>query len=102
MPDVVEHLVGLQAQTPHSWYVGLWSRIAGFRPDVAVDLITGRELVRIALMRSTIHLVTAADAWRLRPPSNRCSTATCSPTTSTGASIRGWTSPSSSRPDASC
>jgi hypothetical protein len=67
VPDVVEHLVGLQAQTPHSWYVGLWSRIAGFQPDIAVDLITGRALVRVALMRSTIHLVTASDAWRLRP-----------------------------------
>jgi len=67
LPEVVEHLVGLQAQTPHSWYVGLWSRVAGFRPDAAVDLITGRALVRLALMRSTIHLVTAADAWRLRP-----------------------------------
>ena len=29
--DVVEHLVGVQAQTPHTWYFGLWGRIAGFR-----------------------------------------------------------------------
>ena len=67
VPDVVEHLVGLQAQTPHSWYVGLWSRVACFQPDAVVELITGRALVRLALMRSTIHLVTASDAWRLRP-----------------------------------
>jgi len=27
--EVTEHLVGLQAQTPHTWYVGLWARVAG-------------------------------------------------------------------------
>ncbi|TQM42862.1 winged helix DNA-binding domain-containing protein [Pseudonocardia cypriaca] len=66
VPDVVEHLVGLQAQTPHSWYLGLWSRIAGFRPEDAADRLLDRSLVRIALMRSTIHLVTPRDAHGLR------------------------------------
>ncbi|REF00180.1 winged helix DNA-binding domain-containing protein [Thermomonospora umbrina] len=65
--DVLERLVGLQAQTPHSWYVGLWNRVAGFTPGQAADLLTGREAVRMALMRSTIHLVTARDALWLRP-----------------------------------
>lgn len=65
--DAVRHLVGLQAQTPHSWYVGLWSRLAGFVPEQAAELLTDRELVRIALMRSTIHLVTPDDAGALRP-----------------------------------
>jgi hypothetical protein len=67
VPDVVEHLVGLQAQTPHTWYLGLWSRIAGFRPQDAADRLLDRSLVRIALMRSTIHLVTPRDAHGLRP-----------------------------------
>jgi hypothetical protein len=58
-PEVVEHLVGVQAQTPHTWYVGLWTRIAGFRPEDAADPLTARRLVRVALMRGTIHLVTA-------------------------------------------
>jgi hypothetical protein len=65
--EVVEHLVGLQAQTPHTWYVGLWSRVAGCRPEDVADLLTSRRAVRIALMRSTIHLVSAADALLLRP-----------------------------------
>lgn len=63
----IEHLVGLQAQTPHSWYVGLWTRLADFRPEQVATLLTGRAVVRIALMRSTIHLVSAADARTLRP-----------------------------------
>jgi hypothetical protein len=65
--DAVTHLFGLQAQTPHSWYVGLWSRLADFRPADAADLLVSRRLVRIALMRSTIHPVTAADCLALRP-----------------------------------
>ncbi|MEU6153773.1 winged helix DNA-binding domain-containing protein [Actinosynnema sp. NPDC047251] len=65
--DVVSHLVGLQAQTPHTWYTGLWTRIADFRPADAADLLRDRGLVRTALMRSTIHLVTPADALGLRP-----------------------------------
>ncbi|MEU0545602.1 winged helix DNA-binding domain-containing protein [Nocardia sp. NPDC005978] len=65
--EAVQRLVGLQAQTPHTWYVGLWSRLSGFVPERAAELLTGRELVRMALMRSTIHLVTPGDARALRP-----------------------------------
>jgi hypothetical protein len=67
VPEVVTHLVGLQAQTPHTWYTGLWTRIDGFTPDQAADPLVHRDLVRIAVMRSTIHLVTAQDALALRP-----------------------------------
>ena len=63
IPDAVERLVGLQAQTPHSWYIGLWARLEGFRPEVVSDLIRRRKLVRTALMRATIHL---GDRARLR------------------------------------
>ncbi|OPC76921.1 hypothetical protein B4N89_40715 [Embleya scabrispora] len=64
--EMVEHLAGLQAQHPTSSYYTLWTRIAGFDPAELVDLMTGRQVVRIALMRSTIHTVSAADclAWR--------------------------------------
>lgn len=64
--EAVEHLVGLQAQTPHSWYVGLWTRVADFHPEQAAEMLIDRRLVRIALMRSTIHLVTAPDTQALR------------------------------------
>jgi hypothetical protein len=67
VPAVIERLVGLQAQTPHSWYVGLWARVEAFRPEHVADLLSARRLVRIALMRSTIHLVTARDCLALRP-----------------------------------
>ena len=64
---MVEHLVGLQAQTPHTAYVGLWDRIEGFTPDQLADRLVDRSVVRIALMRGTIHLVTAGDARTIRP-----------------------------------
>lgn len=63
----VQHLVGVHAQLPAAPYVGLWSRLAGFRHQDLADLITGRRLVRVALMRSTLHLVTAEDCRSLRP-----------------------------------
>jgi hypothetical protein len=65
--DAVEHLAGLQAQTTTSWYAGLWARLEGFHAQEVVELMKARSLVRIALMRSTIHLVTADDCLFLRP-----------------------------------
>ncbi|WP_354698787.1 hypothetical protein DSM112329_04484 [Paraconexibacter sp. AEG42_29] len=65
--DVVEHLGGLQAQTTHTWYAGLWCRLEPFDPEAAGQLLTDRALVRIGLQRSTIHLVTAHDARWIRP-----------------------------------
>jgi hypothetical protein len=64
--EAIERLAGLQAQTTHTWYVGLWSRLDGFQPAAAAELLTSRRAVRMALMRSTIHLVSARDclAWR--------------------------------------
>src|SRR4051812_14330946 len=65
--DALEHLLGLQAQTTTSWYHGMWTRIAGFDPLALSELLSNRSVVRMALMRSTIHLVTAEDALFLRP-----------------------------------
>lgn len=63
----IELLVGLQAQSPQDPYVALWSRLDGFTPDALSRLITSRAAVRLAMMRSTIHLVTASDCMELRP-----------------------------------
>jgi len=65
--EMIEHLTGLQAQAPFPPYYGLWSRLAGFRPDDLADLLLSRRVVRIALMRGTIHLVSARDGLTLRP-----------------------------------
>jgi hypothetical protein len=65
--ETVEHLVGLQAQAPFPPYYGLWSRLDGFRPEDLSSLILERRVVRIGLMRGTIHLVSADDCLRLRP-----------------------------------
>jgi hypothetical protein len=64
--QVVADLVGLQAQAPFPPYYGLWSRIAGFVPGDLARLLEDRTLVRIVVMRGTIHLVTAADCLALR------------------------------------
>src|SRR4051812_8649773 len=56
--DALDHLVGLQAQNPSGPYFGLWSRLEDFHPDDLASLIDRRLVVRIALMRWTLHVVT--------------------------------------------
>ncbi|MFL5354435.1 winged helix DNA-binding domain-containing protein [Archangium sp.] len=62
----LEQLVGMQAQATNPPYFGLWTRLEGFQPGALSRLISRRRAVRIALMRSTIHLVTARDCLPLR------------------------------------
>jgi hypothetical protein len=64
--QTIEHLVGLQAQAPFPPYYGLHSRLDGFRPGDLAARLTDRSVVRIALMRGTIHLVSARDCLPLR------------------------------------
>ncbi len=64
--DAIEHLAGMQSQAPLAPYVGLWTRLRDFTADELSTLTEQREVVRLHLMRSTVHLASARDclAWR--------------------------------------
>jgi DNA glycosylase AlkZ-like len=57
----VQRVAGIQAQWPPSPYIGLWSRVEGFRADDLMRAIARRRIVKATLMRTTLHLVTASD-----------------------------------------
>ena len=65
--EAVEHLVGLQAQLPQNPYVALWSRLDRFAAEELSQELEDRNVVRIVVMRATLHLVSAADCLALRP-----------------------------------
>jgi hypothetical protein len=59
--QAVAHLVGLQSQVVSPPFVGLWTRLRAFRYTDLTALIERGEVVRAAMMRSTLHLVTTDD-----------------------------------------
>jgi hypothetical protein len=63
----VERLAGLQAQLARPPFIGLWSRVLGFRAEDLARLAHQRKVVRATLMRGTLHLMTTKDYLALRP-----------------------------------
>lgn len=61
VPDVVQRMGGIQAQYAPSSYVALWSRLDAFRRAALTRALVRRSVVQGTLMRSTIHVVSAAD-----------------------------------------
>lgn len=57
---------GCNPRRPLAPYVGLWTRLRGFAPDELSALTEERQVVRLHLMRNTVHLVSARDCldWR--------------------------------------
>jgi Winged helix DNA-binding domain len=58
---VIERLAGMQAQWAPAPYVGLWTRIDGFRRESLERLVRRGEVLKPTVMRGTLHLVTARD-----------------------------------------
>ncbi len=61
VPDALDRIGGLQDQYAPSGYVGLWSRVEGFRRDALTTALVDRSVVQATLLRGTIHLVSAGD-----------------------------------------
>ncbi|HEY7706017.1 MAG TPA: winged helix DNA-binding domain-containing protein [Gaiellaceae bacterium] len=61
VPKAVQRLCALQAQDPKAPYIGLWSRLDGFRKDTLTRAYERRRVVRGTLFRVTVQLVSAAD-----------------------------------------
>lgn len=65
--SVIRHLVAVQGQEPNWPYVGLWTRITGFKQDELTQLLRENAVVRTTVIRVTQHLVAAEDVGWLRP-----------------------------------
>lgn len=61
VPRALERTAGLQAQFPPSPYIGLWSRLEGFRKERLSRALERASVVKATLMRMTLHLVSADD-----------------------------------------
>ena len=64
IPEAIEQVGGLQTQYAPSGYVGLWTRLAGFRRAALTEALEDRSVVQATLMRTTIHMVSRREFWR--------------------------------------
>lgn len=65
--EVLDRSVGLQAQDPQAPHYALAARIADYDPAEVDDLLTAREVVRMASLRGTVFLMDTEDARWIRP-----------------------------------
>lgn len=65
--DLLERLIGMQAQVPLDPYIACWSRLSDFDPEVLGRRLLERTAVRMTLMRATLHLASRTDVLSLRP-----------------------------------
>ncbi|MEU8121105.1 winged helix DNA-binding domain-containing protein [Spirillospora sp. NPDC049024] len=65
--EAVERLVAIQAQETNMPYIGLWTRLEGFRRDDLTSLLYDRSAVRSSILRGTQHMASAADFVWVRP-----------------------------------
>ena len=61
VPAAVERLGAMQAQDAKAPYVGLWSRLEGFRLEQLTGALERKRVTRSTLFRMTVHLVSAKD-----------------------------------------
>lgn len=64
--EAVQRLAGMQAQEPKHPFIGLWARLEDFDEAALRAALFERSVVRATLMRSTLHLLSAADYGALR------------------------------------
>ena len=64
--QVLERLVGMQAQWPPAPYVGIWTRTTSFRREALERELASAAVVKATVMRQTLHLLTRRDYALLR------------------------------------
>jgi len=72
VPEMVSHLIGLQAQENLPSYLSLAARLTDLDPQDVSRALEDKSLVRLLTMRGTIHLLTTDDALTLRQWTQPC------------------------------
>src|SRR3954464_7114898 len=63
IPRALERICGVQDQYAPSGYIGLWTRLEGFRREDLTRALERRTAIQATMMRATIHLVSKRDFW---------------------------------------
>jgi hypothetical protein len=63
LAEAIEQVGGLQTQYAPSGYVGLWTRLVGFRRSDLTAALEDRSVIQATLMRTTIHTVSRREFW---------------------------------------
>jgi Winged helix DNA-binding domain len=59
--QAVERICAIQAQWPQSPYIGLWTRLTGFKKEQLTRALAQHRVVKTQLFRITLHITSARD-----------------------------------------